>query len=273
MYKLQDPVYTSSMIGISSVGYSFNNEQLLNSFNGINGTYSRSYKTLKLKNDANLIPIVNVLNSRSRIMNIPRDVFVKNEIKNVSSMLMNNNTALDTNEEIKTNLIKMYDEVLNLNANDFSCNIFIGASNVYVSNSRVDTQQQLLISSNNGNYAMPDSNSIIGTFYYISNDKILLTLMVKKEFIPDFKKNIMEGFIDPTHVEIWIDKSLLSEDRKKLHKWIRDTLLMKLVMNGFKIVEKDDIIAELIYFPKIRFRSPSEISEFKMGINRLVLDE
>lgn len=278
MYKLSDTVFVSNMFGTNLIGYEFNQDYLTNCFLEDTGNrYLRTFKALKLKNNAEFIPIINALNSTSRVLNTPKDTFITRELANTATILMgsSNISTLDkVKDEIIVNLGSVYDSIVSMTASDFSSNIIIGGSAAYVCNLRVDTQQQILNSRNNTNYVMLDENSILGTFYYVSDNKILLTLMVKKEFIPEFKKNISDGLINPTHVEIWIDKSLLDEkERKKLHKWIRDVFLMKLVMNGFKIVEKEDIISELVYFPKIRFRSPSEISEFKTGISKLVLDE
>lgn len=277
MFRLDDqPEYVQYSTTISSIGYNVTTDELLASVIEGKRGYN-TYMKLKLKNSVDMVPIVNAINSSVRTSTIDKDRFVKDTLRNTSSLLAGSSTTLESSSfknELDEKLGDFYNFINEKYRNDYSNAIVINMADHMNKQVRIDNQQKILLSKNFTSYTLIDRSIILGTFYYVYNDKILLTLMVKKDFVYQFRENLKLGFIDPSHTEIWVDKSLLDEsDRRKLNKWIREVLMMKLVMSGFKIVEKDDIISELIYFPKIKFKTPSEIAEFRAGLNKMFANE
>lgn len=277
MFRLDDqPEYVQYSTTISSIGYNVNTDELLASIIEGKRGYN-TYMKLKLKNNVDMVPIVNAINSSVRTSVIDKDRFVRDTLRNTSSLLAGSSTTLESSSfknELDEKLGEFYNFINEKYRNDYSNAIVINMADHMNKQVRIDNQQKILLSKNFTSYTLIDRSIILGTFYYVYNDKILLTLMVKKDFVYQFRENLKLGFIDPSHTEIWVDKSLLDEsDRRKLNKWIREVLMMKLVMSGFKIVEKDDIISELIYFPKIKFKTPSEIAEFRAGLNKMFANE
>lgn len=115
--------------------------------------------------------------------------------------------------------------------------------------------------------------NLVFPFYYVVNDVIVFSMMIKREKVSYFRQQWMQGYVDPSVVEIWIDKNFFElNDKTTFSKWIKEKFIMKLVMQGFTIRIKDNINEEVIPVFKPKCNSISEYEELKQNIARVMLN-
>ena len=280
MFKLNNYNYNRGSLLANRVGfdnYIERNDYILSE----NYLIPSSRNTIAiLKDNSEFIPITCAVNNSIIINNIS----VKNYINQVSVIIRNRIIRKDSSlyndkkinqDIIDSSLLKIYNDICSVCDLNYSRNIPLYIHNCeYLKTSMMFLPQILLSNKKSEMYYISSLDSFIHTFYYTHKSRILLTLVVKSDSINKFKKDLREDNIDPEITEIWVDKKFInSKDRKMFHKYIKETLLLQLAMEGFHIVEKDDILSELIYNPKITINSLSDLEKLKSNINKFLISD
>ena len=235
---------------------------------------------LCLKNELDFIPIVNVFASPVAIKSdIGTVEDLGSKIKTIVRSNISGYYKGDLNELVKLldpSIKQMHETIISEESNSYTPNIPIrGGRNNSVS-MRVKTLQDIIDSNNMSNVYTSykgDNTFLLYPYYYVINDTIVFSMMIKKECISNFRKNWHNLEIDPSHVEVWINKSYLeNNDKTSFSKWIKETFLMKLTMQGFVIKVKDDINSEIINLPRIKpVKTIQEMNSLKKAINQMML--
>lgn len=276
MYRLGELYEDGRMLHMSRVSVNgFISDE--NAFFGSNGPLWRSrsnVKILKLKKDCEFIPIINVFGRIPEAgKSLSKSVFESNIISKIRTLKQLTGEQIDE-IDITEEITKLYTKINSFGLDKISGNIIMGSNEAHHNNSyRKSAFIRRLLSTNVDRVVISDyGRSLIYPMYYVFNDRIIFTMVVKKDKISEFKNDFNEGKINPTNVEIWMDEDFLkTKDRRLFHKQLREQIPMKLTLEGFTIKEKKDILGEITYVPKIKFKSPAEIVNFKKNVNKLLL--
>lgn len=234
-----------------------------------------------LKDNSEYIPIICILNTKDDTnLQLNKDNFMEHMsnyilTKSYGHRIYANERVVDLENIIKHDLETMYSNLNRINSNDsYSKNIPVAFHNYsYDSSIKISAVKTLIFNTKPGRIHSFDNRRSLGHFFYYTYEgQILLTMVIKKEFIVPFKNNLRSNLIDQKHVEIWVDRNIIQgNDRKKFHKYLRDNVMMKLFMRGFTIKEKDNILDELIVKPNVKFKSIDEVKTFKENLNKFLV--
>lgn len=115
-------------------------------------------------------------------------------------------------------------------------------------------------------------HDLVSTFYYCKNQKLIISLMIKKDNIEIYKTNLNNNVINSETVEFWVDKSFFHGNSKKKFDLYLKNFLFSMTLRGVKIVEKEDILFELCNVP-INVNSYEELEILKVNINKVLKNE
>ena len=280
MYKPKDHEEFVTGYNIRSIPDTFSVTRLTGIIDSSSYNNRSELYNLCLKSELDFIPIINVFASPIAIKS---DVGTVEDLGSKIKTIVRSNISGyykgDLNELVKLldpSIKQMHETIISEESNSYTPNIPIRGGRYSSVSMRVKTLQDIIDSNNMSNVYTSykgDNTFLLYPYYYVINDTIVFSMMIKKECINNFRKNWHNLEIDPSHVEIWINKSYLeSNDKTSFSKWIKETFLMKLTMQGFVIKVKDDINSEIINLPRIKpAKTIQGMSALKKAINQMML--
>lgn len=284
MFSINTLATSYDYINYSNIGHPLmlGSSNMVLSGNEPSSRWSAGYEVYFLKNDSEYIPI-SCFGNLKRTNNFrTKHDFVNNLIyqvqRNISTSYSYNGYQLNPTEMkmVSDKLGEIYSGIVKDENIEYSRNILISARNTYAnSHLRKKDLPDILTGANYSGvipFGNPIKRSLVSLFYYTDEGKLLLTLVIKKNKLLEFRRDINDDKINPENVEIWIDKNLVeNKDRKTFHKWIREEFIMKYTMMGFNIKLKDDILTEFVEIPNLKFKDFHQFSSFKKGLNQFLL--
>lgn len=110
---------------------------------------------------------------------------------------------------------------------------------------------------------------LVSFMYYTHKKTLLFSLVVYKDKIIDFKKDLLvNGVINPKNCEVWINYNILSDSKSVFDKYIVSSFCPYLLLNGFTIKNVNDLNSELFYDYVPRFKTIEELDNLEVNFSK-----